>query len=129
MWDDGSWIDELFAAIDRMDAVAFAEFFEPEATFRFGNFPPVSGRAAIAQSTAAIFATLGAVRHYVEERWLLPDAAIVTGTVTYTRLDGSTLQVPFANVMKPRAGKIHGYFIFVDNSALFASQGVSGEAA
>jgi hypothetical protein len=51
----------------------------------------------------------------------LPDAAICIGVVTYTRHDGSTLQVPFANVMKLRPGGIHDYRIFTDNSALFAA--------
>lgn len=125
MTDDDRWIDEVFAAIDRKDAAAFADFFASEATFRFGNFPPVCGRAAIADSVAAFFAALHSLQHRIEERWLLPDTAIVTGTVTYTRHDSSTLQVPFANVMKLNAGNIHGYFIFVDNSALFASHGAS----
>ena len=129
MSDDGRWIDELFAAIDRKDVAAFSEFFAPEATFRYSNSPPAIGRAAIAQSVAALFVALRAVRHRIDERWLLPDTAIVTGTVTYTRHDGSTLQVPFANVLKRTADKIQGYFIFVDSSALFTTQVASGGPA
>ena len=121
MSDAGRWIDELFAAIDRRDAAAFAGFLAADGRFRFGNFPPVQGRAAITEAVSAFFGALRGLRHAIEERWLLPDAAVVTGSVTYTRHDGSTLQVPFANVFKLRGSEIRDYVIYVDNSALFAA--------
>jgi hypothetical protein len=39
--------------------------------------------------------------------------------VTYTRHDGSTLRVPFANVFKVDAGLVAEYLIFVDVSRLY----------
>jgi ketosteroid isomerase-like protein len=120
MADDGRWIDELFAAIDRKDAVAFAGFLAPDASFRFGNLPAVVGRDAIIAFVGGFFGAVQGVRHRLEDRWRVADATIVTGNVTYTRHDGSTLSVPFANVMKSQGGGIRDYIIFVDNSALFA---------
>jgi ketosteroid isomerase-like protein len=116
-----TFIDDLLAVIDRKDAKAFAAFLTPDASFRFGNNPPVAGREAIEAVVAGFFKAIGSMRHELENQWLLPDAAICTGMVTYTRHDGSTLQVPFANVMKFRPAGIHDYLIFTDNSALFAS--------
>lgn len=116
---EGRWIDELLAAIDRKDHVAFAEFFLPDATFRFGNIAPVCGRPAIAEAVAAFFLALKGLQHRIENRWLLPDTAIFTGTVTYTRHDDTVLQVPFANVLKIRPAGIQEYLTFVDNSTLF----------
>jgi hypothetical protein len=114
------WIDELFATIDRKDHTAFVGFLLPDARFRYGNNAPVHGRASIAEVVAGFFSALHAVQHLVDDRWMLPDTAIVTGTVIYTRHDRSTLQVPFANVLKLRDEGISDYLIFVDNSALFS---------
>lgn len=113
-------IDNLFAAIDRKDAAGFAGLLDADASFRFGNSEPVSGRDTITAVVAGFFSALQALSHRLEDRWILPDAAIVTGRVTYTRHDGSSLEVPFANVLKLRDGHIRRYLIFVDNSALFA---------
>jgi len=42
------------------------------------------------------------------------------GTVEYTRLNGSTLTVPFCNVIHFVAdGKIANYNIYIDNSKLY----------
>ncbi len=125
MRDDGRWIDELFAAIDRKDAAAFAGFLGTNASFRFGNLPAVQGREAIIAMVGGFFAALRGLQHRLEDRWQVPDAAIVTGTVTYTRHDGSTLSVPFANVMKLQQSGIQDYSIFADNSALFPPQATS----
>lgn len=119
MSDDGSWIDRLFAAIDRKDTAAFLAFLSPDATFRFGNLDPVHGYPAIAQAVAQFFAALRGLSHRLEDRWLLDDAAVVTGMVTYTRHDGSELRVPFANVFRLHQGGISDYRIFADVSGLF----------
>jgi ketosteroid isomerase-like protein len=129
MANQGHWIDDLFAAIDGKDQVAFAEFFALDGTFRFGNHAPVHGRRSIRDAVAEFFVAVRGLDHRVEERWLLPDTAIVTGVVSYTRHDGGTLTVPFANVMKLENGAIRDYRIFVDNSTLFAAPDVVGLVA
>lgn len=116
---DGRWIDELFAAIDRKDHAAFSGFLLSDACFRFGNQSPLIGRTPISASVSAFFDVLSSIRHQVENRWVVPEAAIVTGTVTYTRRDGSTLTVPFATVMRVTTEGISDYRIFADTSALF----------
>lgn len=114
------FIGRLLAAIDARDAQAFAAFLTSDASFRFGNHPAVRGREAIAATVGDFFRAIKTVSHRLEEQWSLPDVVVCTGMVTYTRHDGSTLEVPFANVLKVRADGIHDYRIFVDNSALFA---------
>jgi len=116
-----TFINDMLAAIDRKDAKAFAAFLTPDAKFRFGNNPAVAGREAIEATVGGFFKAIKSVSHDLENQWSLPDTAICTGMVTYTRHDDSTLQVPFANVMKLRPGGIHDYLIFTDNSALFSS--------
>jgi len=116
---DEGWLDALFACIDRGDAEGFASYLAPGARFRFGNAPPVRGRDAVRESVAGFLAALARVEHRLEDRWLLPDAAVVAGSVSYTRHDGSTLQAPFANILKLGPEGIRDYRIYIDNSELF----------
>jgi len=115
-----AFIRQLLATIDARDAKAFAGLLTSDAIFRFGNHPAVVGREVIEATVGGFFGALKSLSHHLEEQWSLPDVAICTGLVTYTRHDGSSLQVPFANILKLRRGAIYDYRIFVDNSALFA---------
>lgn len=117
-----AWIDALFSVIDRKDAVAFAGFLAEDARFCFGNLPAVEGRAAIRDFVAAFFAGIRAVSHRVPDVWQADDTVICRGEVTYTRHDGSTLTVPFANVLMMSGDKVRDYRIYMDASALFAGQ-------
>lgn len=119
--ENDAFIRQLLATIDTRDARAFVGFLTTDASFRFGNHPAVLGRKAIEATVGNFFKAIKSVSHRLEEQWSLADVVICTGVVTYTRHDGSTLQVPFANVLKLRRGAICDYRIFVDNSALFAA--------
>ena len=117
---DSQWMNQLFAAIDGKDADAFVGFLTENAVFAFGNTQPVSGRAAIRELLVGFFASIRALRHEVTDAWRLPDMAVAIGQVTYTRLDGSSLSVPFADVLKMRQGLVSEYLIYVDASRLYA---------
>ncbi len=113
-------IERLLATIDTRDANAFAGFLTSDASFRFGNHPAVLGREAIDGDCRGISSKRSEVSAIVSKiNGHCPMWSICTGLVTYTRHDGSTLQVPFANVLKLRRDAIYDYRIFVDNSALF----------
>lgn len=117
---DSQWMNRLFAAIDGKDTDAFVGFLTEDAVFAFGNAPPVSGKAAIRELLVGFFASIRALRHEVTDAWTLPEVAIAIGQVTYTRLDGSSLSVPFADVLKMRQGLVTQYLIYVDASRLYA---------
>jgi len=118
--ENDAFIRQLLTTIDARDAQAFAAFLTNDASFRFGNHPAVIGREAIEATVGGFFGAIKSLSHHLEEQWCLPDVVICSGSVTYTRHDGSSLQVPFANILKLRRGAICDYRIFVDNSALFA---------
>lgn len=121
MSDDArDWTQRLFAAIDRRDAEGFAEFIDEDAVFRFGNLPPVAGRGAIRETVAGFFASVRALAHGVHDLWRVNGALICRGEVTYTRLDGSTLTVPFANVLALKGERVSDYAIYVDAARLYA---------
>lgn len=110
----------LFAAVDAKDADAFAAFLTADAVFRFGNAPIVRGRAAIREAVAAFFAAIRGLRHQISEQWECGNAVTILGDVTYTRLDGSALTVPFAVILKIRDSSVSKYLIYADASQLFA---------
>lgn len=116
------WIAELFAAIDRQDADAFAGFFTEDAIFAFGNLPVVEGRAAIRDFVAGFFGSVHALSHTVPDAWRAGSAVVCRGMVTYTRHDGSTLAVPFANVIGMEGDRACDYRIYTDASALYAAE-------
>jgi uncharacterized protein (TIGR02246 family) len=112
-------ISELFQAIDSKDAKAFASFFSPDSRFVFGNVPPVAGVEEIRKFVAGFFDSIAALSHRIEGNWDIPGGLVCHGQVTYTCHDGSTLTVPFANILKVGSSGITEYLIFADTSQLF----------
>jgi uncharacterized protein (TIGR02246 family) len=55
---DGCSSRDLFAAIDSMDAEAFAAFFTDDGMFRYGSQPPVQGRDAVRDYVAGFFSSI-----------------------------------------------------------------------
>ena len=122
-----SWCAPLFAAIDARDAGAFVSFLTDDALFRFGNAPVLVGPEAIRAAVAGFFAAIQACRHELQATWQGPHSLVCEGLVTYTRLDGRQVVLPFVNVFALREDKISSYRIYIDNAPLFAPA-VPGDA-
>jgi ketosteroid isomerase-like protein len=120
VWMNPSWISDLFAAIDHKDAYTFASYLAEDATFQFGNAPPIHGREPIREGVARFFSSIHALQHTLHTTWSPPETVICEGLATYTRHDSSTLTVPFANVLKLEGSLVRHYQIYVDISALYA---------
>ncbi len=120
------WLEQFFAAIDRMDAAAFADHFDADGgIFRFANHPELIGREAVAQGSAGIFGLLDSIRHEVLAHWEADGDLLVEGRVHYRRPDGFELSVPFMSVFEftdHSPGLIAAYRVFVDSHALFQTQ-------
>ena len=111
---------ELFETIDRMDAPGFAAAFTEDGRFRFGNAPSVTGREAVEQSVADFFSSLQGLRHEILDVWDEGDSVISEVEVTYTRKDGSDVQLPAATIGRRRDGLLADYRIYMDVNPLFA---------
>jgi ketosteroid isomerase-like protein len=116
---DRTWWGRLFAVIDARDAAGFLNFLTPDAQFRFGNAPTITGSEAIGTAVEGFFAAIASCRHQLLRTWNGPEAVACEGVVTYTRHDRSTVSVPFANVLELRGAKVTAYRIYIDNSHLF----------
>lgn len=114
-----AWVGDLFACIDRRDAAGFADFLTKDGVFRFGSASPVVGRAAIAESVGQFFAAIGGLRHRITLTVNLPSQFICRGEATYTRLDGSEITLPFANIFEMDGDRISDYQIYSDVGPLW----------
>ncbi len=101
--------------------MAFARFLTSDGSFRFGNAPPAVGRAAIEAAVAGFFTSIRRCDHRLLRCWIAPGSEAVQGEVTYTRLDGSRLTVPFVNVFLLEGALIRDYQIHIDASQLYAT--------
>lgn len=119
---DRAWWEALFAVLDAGDAAGFARWLTPDAQFRFGNAAPtITGAEVIRAAAESFFAAIGSSRHRLLHHWNAASTIACEGEVTYVRHDGSTLTVPFVDVLELRADRIASYRIYIDNSQLFAS--------
>lgn len=115
------WWERLFSTIDSGNAAQFVESLTPDAQFRFANAPVTIGRQDISTAVSAFFGAITSSKHRLLEMWNAHESVGCEGEVTYTRLDGSVVSFPFANVFKLRGEKIASYHIYIDNSSLFAA--------
>jgi hypothetical protein len=115
------WWERLFRTIDGSDAAGFVDFLTPDAQFRFGNAPTIQGTAEIGAAVTGFFGTIRSSQHRLVQSWGAGESAGCEGEVTYTRLDGSVVTVPFANVFQFSGDKVSSYHIYIDISTLFSS--------
>ena len=113
--------ENLFASIDEMDTERFLSFIAEDGVFRFGSSPPVTGHDGIRAAVDGFFSTFAALQHELQRVIGEGDEVAVEGEVTYTRHDGSTVTLPFANVFQLTDGRIAVYNVYVDIAPLYAT--------
>jgi ketosteroid isomerase-like protein len=117
---DRNWWNELLASIDAKDTRKFIAYLAPDGEFVFGNAPAAVGHAAVSAAVSGFFGMIARSEHRLLTTWEGPDSAACEGTVTYTRLDGSTVTLPFVDVFHFRGSQIARYQIYMDVNPLFA---------
>ena len=121
--DHRNFFEDLFKGVDARDARQFADHFTEDGVFRFGNLPPVRGRSAIHDFIEGFFASIGGISHQFDDCWTVAeDRALCAGEVTYVRLDGSKLTVPWATVSRFEGGLLAEYQAYVDTSQLYTTE-------
>ena len=110
----------LFAAIDAMDVDRFLAFLTTDASFRFGSSPAATGHDAIRAAVGGFFETIGSLSHAISTAFAEDQTLVCEGEVTYTRHDGSTITLPFADVFEYEDDLIADYKIYMDIGPLYA---------
>ncbi len=116
-----SMLRDLFAAIDSKDPTAFVEFLTEDGQFRFGSAPAAVGREAIAAAVGGFYETIAGLRHRIDNALRAGDTLVCEGEVTYTRLDGTSIALPFADVFEMAGERIASYKIYMDIGPLYAA--------
>lgn len=110
----------LFAAIDAKNTEQFLDYLSESPRFRFGSAPAVEGRAAVRDAVQAFFDSIAGLEHSLSASASVGTTLFTEGDVTYTRHDGSTITLPFADVFELRDGRIADYKIYMDIGPLYA---------
>jgi uncharacterized protein (TIGR02246 family) len=115
---DTMQLEGLFKAIDAKDADSFVSYLTEDAVFRYGSGDAVKGREAIREYVAGFFGTIQALQHRVTETWGQDGSLVCQGEVTYTKLDGNEIILPFVNVFRLDKERVRDYRIYIDPSPL-----------
>jgi ketosteroid isomerase-like protein len=83
----------------------------------------IRGRPAIERAVGQFFASIRRSRHQLVRVWAAGEAVALEGVVTYTRLDGSEIALPFADTMVLRGNRVAEYYIYLDIAPLYAPRG------
>jgi ketosteroid isomerase-like protein len=116
---DNDWVNDLFQAIDKRDTEAFLTFLSDDVFFRFGNAEPAHGKNNVGNVVRGFFNSIKGIQHDINETWSMDGKTVCHGFVTYTRLDDTSLTVPFAVILQTNMDKIHEYLIYADVSQLY----------
>ena len=111
-------ITALYTAVDGLDAEGVVAQVTDDVRFQLGNHEALNGREQVKSANEAFFSSIKAMRHSITGIWSIGDTALCDGTVHYTRIDLSEIEVPFAAHLDLRGGKISDYRVFVDLSEL-----------
>jgi len=113
--------DQVFGIVDAADPEAFARLFTPDGRLTFGNGPAMVGHEAIIGGCTYFYTTITGLTHQILHEWNVGDDHVVELVVTYTRLDGGTVDVPCVSIWATDAqGLITDYRVFFDLAPVYA---------
>jgi hypothetical protein len=117
------WARQLYGEfVDQKDAAGFAAVFEQDGTLRFGNQPPIVGRAEIEEAIRQFFLAMISLRHEFANISRDGDTLFLEAVVTYHRHDDKIVSVPAMTVFKMNDNFLaKSCRIYVDLTPLFAA--------
>ena len=113
--DSHSIVKDLIAAVEAKDAERFASLMTEDAKLRFGNSPPVHGRANIATFCAELFAKIQSMEHEIVSIDNANAMIVWQGIATHRRVDGTSSTFPHCNLVTVEGGKVKEYLVYADN--------------
>jgi len=111
-------LSTTFAADSALDADLFVTSLAPDATFRLGGAPPVTGRENIRHMVTETFKAFESVSHVLRAAYELDTTFIYEADVTYAFAGGRRTVVPYVHVLQFRDDLVSDYRIYLDLSSL-----------
>lgn len=116
-----NWIAEYFAEVDRMNPEGLVAWYAEDGRFRFGNSPPVEGKAAIAEVLRSFYASITSMSHAMTGCWLEGESGVWEAEVTFGLPEGRSVTIPAVSVLRARHGKVRDFRMVMDAAPLFAA--------
>jgi ketosteroid isomerase-like protein len=110
----------IFADIDAFDPDKFVAHLTPDATFRFANADPVTGRAAVKEAVTGFFSSIAGLTHHILNVYEVGEIAIAQIDVEYRRLDGKSVTVPNADILVFDGDLVRDWQIYIDVTPVYA---------
>jgi ketosteroid isomerase-like protein len=118
--DGEDWAGDFFRAADSFDIEQLTGWFADDVEVRFGNQPAINGKADARAAFEGFWSSIAGMRHRRESLVSLGDMVAQASIVTYTRRDGSEIDMPVSSHLRRTApGKIDRLWIFIDMAPLF----------
>jgi SnoaL-like domain len=112
---------EIFAAIDALDAQAFAGYLSNDIRFQFGNADPAVGHAQVIEAVNGFYSSIKGLTHHISETWdVADDLSVVKIDVEYRRLDGEVVYVPNVDILRWDGDLVADWQIYIDVAAVYA---------
>lgn len=115
-----TWYEEFYAGLDTKDLTVVDRLCTSDTTFRMANHPMDIGRDAVRAGTRHFFTMIGGMRHRFVKVLEDNDSAYLEAVVTYTRLDGSTVDISVCTAIDRRDGLIASQRVYIDLNPLFS---------
>jgi ketosteroid isomerase-like protein len=110
----------IFADIDGFDPDKFVARLTPDATFRFANADPVTGRAAVKEAVAGFYSSIAGLTHHILNVYEVGDIVIAQIDVEYRRQDGKSVTVPNADILVFDGDLVRDWQIYIDVTPVYA---------
>ena len=110
----------IFADVDAFDPDKFVAHLTPDATFRFANADPVTGRAAVKEAVAGFFSSIAGLTHHILNVYEVGDIVIAQIDVEYRRQDGKSVTVPNADILVFDGDLVRDWQIYIDVTPVYA---------
>jgi ketosteroid isomerase-like protein len=109
-----NWIADTFEALDRGDVDGFCKYLSEDVDFIYASEGVASGLDEVRGFVQDFVSSIESSNHQIREVMTSPNRVWIRGDVTYERLDGSKLHVPFADVFEMDGREIDVYQVYVD---------------
>lgn len=120
-----TWYEEFYADLDSKDLTVVDRLCTPDTTMRFANHPMDVGRDAVRSSMEHFFGLISGMRHTFVTVFEHGDQAVLEAMVQYTRLDGSTVDIPVSTSIDRRDGLVAAQRVYIDLAPLFNPEAAS----
>jgi ketosteroid isomerase-like protein len=114
-----TWYEEFYGRLDKFDPTLSHELLTDDTVLRMANHPAAKGREEVRGGMEHFQTTIGGMRHEFTNVVEDGDRAVLEAICHYTRLDGSTVDIPVATAIERRDGRVSSQRVYIDLAPLF----------